>query len=212
MSSFWLDNPNSLFNKSHISQIWPTSELTTNEKLNAITRLIIILTLVGYMVTKNIKIVVSFFVAIGVIIVMQRTKSNDEIKETFQNEKYLVEKPNILKNNYTVPTKKNPLMNIMMDDYKYNKDKKPAAPSYNENILKQINETAKNPNSELYKNLGDNLKYENSMQNFYTMPNTKIPNDQEAFAKFCYGGMKSCKEGDTFQCTRNNLAGRRGVS
>jgi site-specific DNA-cytosine methylase len=143
---------------------------------------------------------------------MQRTKSNDEIKETFQNEKYLVEKPNILKNNYTVPTKKNPLMNIMMDDYKYNKDKKPAAPSYNENILKQINETAKNPNSELYKNLGDNLKYENSMQNFYTMPNTKIPNDQEAFAKFCYGGMKSCKEGDSFQCARNNLAGRRGVS
>lgn len=212
MSSFWLDNPNSLFNKSHISQIWPTNELTMNEKLNAITRLIILLTLVGYMLTKNIKIVISFFVAIGVIIVMQRTKSNDEIKESFQNEKYLVNKP-LKENNFTLPTKKNPLMNVMMDEYKYNTNKKPAAPAYNEKVLKEINESGKNPNAKLYKNLGDNLKYEDSMRNFYTMPNSQIPNDQNAFAKFCYGNMKSCKDGDEFQCTRNNLeAGRRGVS
>ena len=74
MSSFWLDNPNSLFNRSHISQIWPTSNLTMNEKLNAITRLIIILTVIGYIMTKDIKIIISFVVSIGVIIVMQRTK------------------------------------------------------------------------------------------------------------------------------------------
>ncbi len=212
MSSFWLDNPNSLFNRSHISQIWPTSNLTMNEKLNAITRLIILLTIIGYMLTKNIRIVVSFFVAIGVIIVMQRTKSNDDIKESFQNEKYLEKKP-LKENNFTLPTKKNPLMNVMMDDYKYNTNKKPAAPSYNEKVLKEINESGKNPNAKLYKNLGDNLKYEHSMRNFYTMPNSQIPNDQNAFAKFCYGNMKSCKDGDEFQCTRNNLeAGRRGVS
>jgi len=212
MSSFWLDNPNSLFDRSHISQIWPTNELTMNEKLNAITRLIILLTIVGYMLTKNIKIVVSFFVAIGIIIVMQRTKSNDEIKETFQNQKYLEKKP-LKESIFSVPTKKNPLMNVMMDDYKYNTNKKPAAPSYNEEVKKEINERSKNPNAKLYKNLGDNLKYEHSMRNFYTMPNSQIPNDQNAFAKFCYGNMKSCKDGDEFQCTRNNLeAGRRGVS
>ena len=115
--------------------------------------------------------------------------------------------------NFSLPTKKNPLMNVMMDDYKYNTNKKPAAPSYNEKVLKEINENGKNPNAKLYKNLGDNLKYEHSMRNFYTMPNSQIPNDQNAFAKFCYGNMKSCKDGDEFQCTRNNLeAGRRGVS
>lgn len=212
MSSFWLDNPNSLFDRSHISQLWPTNELNMNEKLNAITRLIILLTMVGYMITKNVKIVVSFFVAIGVIIVMQRTKSNDEIKESFQNQKYLEIKP-LKESNFTVPTKKNPLMNIMMDDYKYNTNKKPAAPSYNEKVKKEINESGKNPNAKLYKNLGDNLQYEHSMRNFHTMPNSQIPNNQNAFAKFCYGDMKSCKDGDEFQCTRNNLeAGRRGVS
>ena len=49
------------------------------------------------------------------------------------------------------------------------------------------------------------------MRQFHTMPNTKIPNDQNAFAKFCYGDMKSCKDGDDL-CTRNNLEAGREVS
>ena len=68
MSSFWLDNPNSLLNKSHISQIWPTSELTMNEKLNAITRLIIILTVIGYIMTKDIKIIISSIINLTISI------------------------------------------------------------------------------------------------------------------------------------------------
>ena len=34
-----------------------------------------------------------------------------------------------------------------------------------------------------------------SMRQWYPTANTNIPNDQKAFAEFCYGGMKSCKEG-----------------
>jgi hypothetical protein len=30
-----------------------------------------------------------------------------------------------------------------------------------------------------------------------------IPNDQGAFAEFCYGSMISCKEGNNFACARN---------
>ena len=32
------------------------------------------------------------------------------------------------------------------------------------------------------------------MHSFYTTPNTTIPNDQDKFAKFCYGNMPSNKE------------------
>ena len=32
------------------------------------------------------------------------------------------------------------------------------------------------------------------MRNFYTMPNTQIPNNQKKFAEFCYGNMPSCKD------------------
>ena len=42
------------------------------------------------------------------------------------------------------------------------------------------------------------------MRNFYSMPNTSVPNAQEEFAKFCYGDMKSCKDGDSLACLKNN--------
>jgi len=104
------------------------------------------------------------------------------------------------------------LMNVMMDDYKYNNKKKPAAPSYNEAVGRNINKTAIKPdllnslvnNDKLYRNLGDNLTFEHNMRSFHTMPNTTIPNDQRKFAEFCYGNMSSCKEGDTIQCSKNN--------
>ena len=55
----------------------------------------------------------------------------------------------------------------------------------------------------LYQSLGDNLAFEQSMRPFYSTPSTTIPNDQGAFADFCYGSMVSCKEGNPFACARN---------
>ena len=40
------------------------------------------------------------------------------------------------------------------------------------------------------------------MRPFYSTANTTIPNDQGAFADFCYGSMVSCKEGNPFACTK----------
>ena len=94
-------------------------------------------------------------------------------------------------------------MNVMMDDYKYNPQKR-AAPSYNNNIKKEILEKAKKPDSKLFLDLGDSLAYENNMRNFYSMPNTQIPNNQKAFAEFCFGDMTSCKEGNIDACSKIN--------
>ena len=52
-------------------------------------------------------------------------------------------------------------------------------------------------------NLGDNYMFEDSMHRFISNPNTQIPNDQEGFAKFCYGEMVSAKEGNEFSLGRN---------
>ena len=92
-------------------------------------------------------------------------------------------------------------MNVLLPEIKYNKDRKPAAPSYNTSVLRNINKVAQDPelsdklvdNSKLYRDLGDNLTFEHTMRNFHTMPNTKIPNDQKKFAEFCYGNMGSVK-------------------
>ena len=56
----------------------------------------------------------------------------------------------------------------------------------------------------LFVDLGDKLSFENSMRQFYPTANTSVPNDQTAFAEFCYGNMPSCKEGDGLQCIKDN--------
>ncbi len=210
MIKFWLDNPNILLDRNYITEIFPNKSFSLAQKLNAITRLIIVMTLLGYLFTRSIKILVSAAITLVILVILYKTKSK---KEDFSNfgkkdlEYYKKEKKtdNYIKDTFTTPTKKNPAMNVLLDEYKYNVKRPPAAPIYNEQIKKEVNENAKNENKKLYRNLGDNILYENSMHNFYTMPNTKIPNNQKDFALFCYGNMPSCKEGDSLQCTKNNV-------
>ena len=90
--------------------------------------------------------------------------------------------------------------------------RKPAAPSFNPAVEEDINEKTKQQiinnnggNENLFKNLGDNVIFNHSMRNFYSTANTRIPNDQTAFAEFCYGDMPSCKEGNSFACEKNNF-------
>ena len=47
------------------------------------------------------------------------------------------------------------------------------------------------------------MHFEQSLRQFTSNPGSTIPNDQGAFADFCYGSMVSCKEGNQFACARN---------
>jgi hypothetical protein len=121
-----------------------------------------------------------------------RNSKNDTIK-------------NIIKEKCQTPSNNNPLMNVLPTDYTDNPKRKPAAPSYNETIEQEINEAVKsNLDPKLFRNLGDNLTFQHSMRTFNAQPATTIPNDQKSFREFLYGNMKSCKEGDEMQCTKNN--------
>jgi len=210
MVSFWLENPNILLNKKHITDIWPNNDFGLAQKLNAITRLIIILTILGYFLTKSPYIPVSAIVSLIILVIIYKSKGpkgiRRGIKEGFVNS-YKKEPANIkhiLEKEFTMPTKKNPAMNILMSEYKENPTRKPAAPAYNDEVHAEINEKAQKQDKRLFANLGDNLAFENSMRNFHAMPNTQIPNNQREFAEFCYGNMPSCKEGSALQCTKNN--------
>ena len=51
-NSFWLENPNVLLNKNYITEIWPQDNFDLDRKLNSITRLILILAILGFLFTK----------------------------------------------------------------------------------------------------------------------------------------------------------------
>ncbi len=207
MTNFWLENPNILLNKNYLTEIWPNNDFDLARKLNAITRIIVIMAILGYFLTKSIYIPVSAIVSLVVLVIIYKSKKETkaQTKEGFlSNSVQKNELNKILEKEFTMPTKKNPVMNVLMNEYKENPKRKPAAPSYNNEVRAEINDNVKSEDKRLFKNLGDNLSFESSMRNFYAMPNTQIPNNQKEFAEFCYGNMPSCKEGDALQCSKNN--------
>ena len=210
-SPFWLSDPTILLKQNEIMQIWPADTMGSNEKLNAITRLVIILTFLRYLISLTYKIIITGAVTLAAIILLytiQRSQEDqtDSEKEGFTNPQVY----KLLKNNYTEPTEQNPAMNVLLPQISDDPNRKAAAPSYNRGVEKEMNEktqqfvtdTFGDPNIDqrLFKDLGDNFNFDQSMRTWYATANTQIPNDQHAFAEYLYGDMPSCKEGSKFAC------------
>ena len=211
-TSFWINDPLILINEKYILNFWPNESMSRNEKLNSISRLVIILTIIGTLITQSIRMVVTGIITLGVIVLLyfiqKKEKSN---KEGFQS-------LNFINKNYQPPKVNNPLMNVALTDYKENPERKAAAPAFNPIVDEKINEKTNEfvvsqfnnstqcedeyIKNRLFQDLGDNFVFNQSMRNFYSTPNTTIPNDQKGFAEFCYGDMISCKEGDPIACSK----------
>ena len=199
-NTFWLNNPTILLNNKHITEIWPSNDLDYAGKLNAVTRLVLLLTTIGFFTSGFFKILISAAITLVIIVMMYKSKKKGHVKEKirreivkegFTNPIQLQEKLSITK-----PTSKNPFMNVLLPEIKYNPERPAAAPAFNPQVEKEINTSAGNvgPDPRLFLDLGDTLSFEQSMQRFYTTANSRVENDQNAFAQFCYGDMPSCKD------------------
>ena len=170
---------------------------------------IVLLTLIGFLFTQSAKLLITSIITLVVLVILYKTqyekKQLEGLKESAYREGFEGRNSDkfidVFKENFTTPTKKNPMMNVMMTDYSDNPQRKMAAPSYNKRVAEQINDKSIKRNK-LYQDLGDNLAFEHQMRNFHSMPNTTIPNNQRGFAEFCYGNMQSCKGGDSEQCNK----------
>jgi hypothetical protein len=245
---FWVEDPAVLMNKDYIREIWPQTEMEPPAKLNAISRFVILATILGYLVTSSFSIFMLGGITLGIIVMIynfvykgkagietEQAKKVLKTKEGFANNIDKPEMYDLLRNDFTSPKTTNPLMNPLLPEIVDNPRRRNAAPSFNPAVEQEINETTKRfvsgsidtnasnvildgkdvpaipPNhtpeetyGKLFGTLGDNAVFESSMRQFHPVANTRIPNDQDAFAKFCYGEMKSCKEGDEFACGRIN--------
>lgn len=224
---FFTENPNVLFQQKYIFEFFPVDGMAYEQKLNAIARTVIVLTLISFIFKQNIRILLIGVITLGAVFVMyfyhekerQKTDSKKltETKEGFEGPglAYFVDNNIPVPTDvFTTPDSSNPFSNVLMTDYEYNPNKKPAPPAFNKNINEQILTQAKklvndaNPDqpdlsNKLFKDLGEQLEFEQSLRQFNSNPATTIPNDQSAFAEFCYGSMISCKEGNKFACARN---------
>ena len=222
---FWFENPNILFQKDYMFEFFPIEDMTYYQKLNSITRTVLVLTLLSFAYTKNLRILLVGIITLFGIYCLYFFKTQEEKrmeekmemkkKENFENPALAVldrfdANPTV----FDESKSSNPLSNVLLTDYDDAANKKPAPPAFTESTSEAILDSAKqmvaqaNPgqpdiSDKLFTDLGDQFVFEQSLKPFHSTPSTTIPNDQAAFADFCYGSMVSCKEGNLFACARN---------
>ena len=216
--TFWLNDPTILFNKDSVGQVWPAPAMSTNEKLNAITRLVILLTILGYPVTGNFRVIITGVVTIIAVALLKYLKRDDDIKQNIKNAAKegfaTLDRETLAKMRMETPTADNPMMNVLLPQIQDNPNRPAAAPAFNPVIVEDINKKTqemvvnnfddkKGIDERLFKDLGDSFQFDRSMIQFNATANTTIPNDQKSFAEFCYGDMISCKEGNEIACTQS---------
>jgi len=231
-SVFWTNDPTILFNKDYILQLWPSQKMSYEANLNAISRLVIILTILGFIVTMSKNIVVVGLATLFLIFVLYKMNKQKITKEMFSNSKEGFSGINIknqestiitpdtlntyLKTDFVKTSKKNPLGNVLLTDIMDHPTRKAAPPSFNTEVYEDINNSTKkmiqslnpgikNTNKQLFGDLGEQFEFDQSQWSFYSTPNTKIPNDQGAFANYLYGDMPSCRDGNAFACIQDNI-------
>ena len=210
---FWYQDPNILFDTKFITEFFPLSSMTYNQKLNALSRTIIFSTIIIFAITRSLGTLLSSSITLLSIYVLfsNQKEGFDDFEENNPALDYFkTNNIEIPKDPFQNPSSKNPFGNNLVTDDVH---KKPAPPITNLEVKNNILEQAKllvqeaNPGQpditdKLFKNLNDQLGFEQSLRPFNTNANTTIPNDQGAFAEFCYGSMNSCKSGNLFACAK----------
>ena len=220
--SIWLNNPTILLKHDNLKDIWPLEKMTSDEKVNAITRLVIVLTILGYLITGSSKIFYLGLATLAIIIILYYSQNSYiSKKEKFSNRLSGVYPAltnpieyQIHKNEYDKPSKNNPLMNVLIPQIYYEPDKKPAAPAFNKEVEEKINNSVKEfvidnfgdkeMGKKLFSDLGDEMDFNRSMLPFNATAGSTVPNDRAAFQEYLYGDMISGKEGNPFALTRHS--------
>ena len=226
---FWASDPNILFKQEYIFEFFPVDGMTYEQKLNAVSRTVIILTIFGFVISQSVRLLFISFLTMFSIYMLHyyQDRENQKSKKIYEENMdnlnksetqadVVLKQANISRdpNVFDKPNSNNPFSNVLIPDYEYNPGKKPAPPAFNENTNDQILEQAKKLVSELnpgqpdiaeklFRDLGEQYVFEQSMRQFSSNPSTTIPNDQTGFAEFCYGSMVSAKEGNLFAAARN---------
>jgi len=162
---FWSNDPTILFNSNDFQQLWPTPSMIFEEKLNAITRMILVLSILGFVFTRNINYLMFGIITLALLFLIYRIRKQQIINEGFTTNQQIQVIPNshkknknnninkeivnpvtletVLQSEYYPTSKKNPMGNVLLTDIMDSPDRKAAAPSFNVDVSEDIRRTAK---------------------------------------------------------------------
>lgn len=184
----WYKNFNILFRPDRATEFVPNKNQSFEERLNAIARLGLYISILVVVYKRDLtKIIIFVLFLLATLFLFKNYKKERFVDKQGKN----LEKPR-------KPTLNNPFMNPLPKD-----DKNLGfAPEYfddtktSKDLRDEINTKFTH---DLYMGVDDIYEKNNSQRQFYTVPNTGNPSNQEQFLKFMYPNMTSCKS-DTKDC------------
>jgi len=199
---FWFNDISIIFNTNYILKYFPCNDMSLSEILNSLVRLSIYISITLIILKKNVNYSFISIFTLAFTYLIYSNLSDDDKKdlETFTNNE------RFKKDNYISSTKENPFMNVLQEDYENNVERVAVneAELYNEDKYEKVQEEIENNfSNNLFQDMTDIYNNRNSQRQYYTMPNTQIPNDQTSFAKWCYATPTTCKEGNSVECYNN---------
>ena len=192
----WYQDLTNFLTSKNFYVMLPTQEMSLEQKLNALLRFFLYLSIVLSLVMVNAKyLFIGILAAIISYVIYQFEQRDRKTAEKFLENQTLDIVDNKLCSRTTVD---NPFMNSSIVDIKYNPER-PAACNI-ESVKDRVDANFK---QRVFKDVNDIWGKDFSAREFYTTPSTTIPNDQEGFAKWLYGEPATCKEGNELECKKN---------
>ena len=166
---FWSNQPTILFNKEYMFELWPTTDMCYEQKLNSITRLVILISILGYILTMSLRILgvgALTLLIIFVLFTMRKQKITKEMmnegfgnngfgnngfgnngfgNNALPNDSYVnpVTLDSVLKSEFKEGNRKNPFSNVLLTQIGDNPERKSAPPSFNVDVSEDITENVK---------------------------------------------------------------------
>jgi len=175
---------------------FPSYDMSFKEKIITLAYLVIFISVITSLIFRKISL---FLLGIIIVLLLYYVYLYNQQSKIKIKEELNVQNRDIINNKFCVkPSKNNPFMNPNIIDNTNNNIKGCFIDDIK--IKKQINTFFKDP---VYKDVNDIYDTDYSQRQFYTMPSTTIPNDQEALGKWLYSRQKTCKENNGEQCYNN---------
>lgn len=195
VEKIWYEDILSFLTLENYYIVLPLQSQTIEEKLNAIARFFIYFGIIMALVRSNANHLLWGIVVLVITIIIYKNhkKTSDTISNFLKAQDVDVIDSSVCKRT----TIDNPFMNPTVDEYGTKTDYNKACPITNEKIYNKIND---NFTERMFQDCGDIYGKTASQRQFYTVPNTSIPNDQDGFAKWLYSTPPTCKEGNGFAC------------
>ena len=199
----WFNDISVLFDPAFLFDIIPTPNMTMGEKINAITRFAFFLSLLLTVFKQNYMYIYVFLVPVIVTYIVfifspnskeffkDSSDLNDNSINNSKNDEELTKIMEDALGECQGPTYDNPVMNILPTD-NFEK-RKPACNISDPNISMSITDKIDDTLAEkLYLDTTNIYNSRAGERSFYTMPISRVPNDQGSFAKWLYQTPVSC--------------------